>query len=91
VLVDIANREIPMENMAEGIWERSLGPGLRQRASTEGAVGDRRFASREDLCIETSKTPKPRQRFGPGHIIGGRMGHSIARRANPYMRSSENQ
>jgi hypothetical protein len=57
----------------------------------EGAVGDRRFASLEDLCIETSKTPKPRQRFGSGHIRGGRMGHSIARRANPYTRSSENQ
>jgi hypothetical protein len=60
VLIDIANRKIPMENMTEGIWERSLGPGLRQRASTEGAVGDRRFASREDLCFETAKMPKPR-------------------------------
>jgi hypothetical protein len=27
---------------------------------------------------------KPRQRFGSGHIRGGRMNHSIARRANLY-------
>jgi hypothetical protein len=64
---------------------------IETRGERSHRVGDQRLASLENLCVETSKTSKSRQRFGSGHIRGGRMDYSIVGRANPCTRSSENR
>jgi hypothetical protein len=54
-LVDIANREIPKENMIEGIWWRSLGPGPARKVHRQSKDCESRGVVYRG--IESTKAP----------------------------------